>query len=179
MTVSDRRPGLAMELARREGPIAALRQGCAVPAPLEEGKGRRSVPAIAQDLSDESVLPERLSHAARLAALGGLLSGLVRAMASGPWRQGATRTWAGGEWASGRVGDPGPGIAPDPRSRIFEPFFTTNPPGAGTGLGASLSDGILRAHGGAIEADSRPDAGACFPFRLPRDPTRVARPSDG
>lgn len=66
-----------------------------------------------------------------------------------------------------RIGDSGPGIAPEHLSRIFNPFFTTKPVGEGTGLGLSISDGIVREHGGRIRAESRPARGAAFIVELP------------
>jgi len=51
--------------------------------------------------------------------------------------------------------------------RVFEPFFTTKPPGEGTGLGLSVSYGIIQAHGGTISVESTPDVGTTFTISLP------------
>jgi signal transduction histidine kinase len=68
------------------------------------------------------------------------------------------------------VRDTGPGIAPQHRERIFEPFFTTKSGVSGTGLGLSVSLGIVERHGGTITVDSEPGAGATFLVRLPAGP---------
>jgi signal transduction histidine kinase len=66
------------------------------------------------------------------------------------------------------IRDTGIGIAADNIARVFEPFFTTKPVGQGTGLGLSMSYGILHDLGGSIAVDSEPGAGATFTLRLPR-----------
>jgi signal transduction histidine kinase len=65
------------------------------------------------------------------------------------------------------VQDTGPGMAPEVQARIFEPFFSTKPAGQGTGLGLSVSYGIIEAHGGRIEVRSSAGEGATFLISLP------------
>jgi C4-dicarboxylate-specific signal transduction histidine kinase len=64
--------------------------------------------------------------------------------------------------------DTGPGIAEDALPRLFHPFFTTKPPGEGSGLGLSVSYGIVAEHKGTLRADNRADRrGAIFTVELP------------
>jgi len=63
------------------------------------------------------------------------------------------------------IADDGPGMAPDVLRRIFHPFFTTKD--EGSGLGIPTAQKILDAHGGSLDADSAPGAGATFIVRLP------------
>ena len=65
------------------------------------------------------------------------------------------------------VEDNGPGIADAILTKVFDPFFTTKPVGKGTGLGLWISYGIIRDHGGALDAANRPSGGARFTIRLP------------
>jgi len=73
---------------------------------------------------------------------------------------------AGAE-VSVRVRDTGTGVSPEHLHRLFEPFFTTKPVGEGTGLGLSVSLGIVQDHGGRIEVESRVGEGSCFNVILP------------
>lgn len=66
-----------------------------------------------------------------------------------------------------RFADTGPGIPEEVRKRHFEPFVTTKPPGKGTGLGISVSDGIIRDHGGQISVVSEVGKGRIFVVTLP------------
>src|SRR5207249_2142412 len=65
------------------------------------------------------------------------------------------------------VEDNGPGIAPEHLGQVFDPFFTTKPTGEGTGLGLSVSIGIVEAHGGRMSVENVPTGGARFTIQLP------------
>jgi two-component system, NtrC family, sensor kinase len=65
-----------------------------------------------------------------------------------------------------RVSDTGVGIAMENLSQVFNPFFTTK--ATGTGLGLSVSYGIVREHGGSIDVNSVPGCGSTFNVVLPR-----------
>lgn len=66
-----------------------------------------------------------------------------------------------------QIQDNGAGISEENLSRIFDPFFTTKEVGRGSGLGLSIIHGIVEQHGGRIQAESRPGAGAAFTIFLP------------
>lgn len=65
------------------------------------------------------------------------------------------------------VCDTGHGIAPEHRNRIYDPFFTTKAARQGTGLGLSVTYGIVQEHGGTIEAFPRNGSGSRFRLELP------------
>lgn len=65
------------------------------------------------------------------------------------------------------VEDTGVGMSADVLSKVFMPFFTTKAVGEGTGLGLSVVHGIVTAHGGRIEVESKPGRGARFRVLLP------------
>ncbi len=81
------------------------------------------------------------------------------------------KTWvskqAGEQFVNISIKDSGQGMTKEVREKIFEPFFSTKSVGQGTGLGMSISFGIIKKHGGEIEVISEPGKGAEFILKIP------------
>ena len=75
----------------------------------------------------------------------------------------------GHKWLTLTVRDTGIGIPPENLERIFEPFFTTRGDRGGTGLGLSVTYGIVTDHAGMIEVESKMNSGSTFIVWLPLD----------
>jgi len=73
----------------------------------------------------------------------------------------------GRAWVTASIKDTGKGIPQENREHLFEPFFTTRSKDGGTGLGLSVSYGIVSDHGGFIEVESEEKKGTCFTVWLP------------
>lgn len=81
-----------------------------------------------------------------------------------------------------RFQDDGQGMDAATQQHIFEPFFTTKGVGEGTGLGLSVSYGIIRKHHGEIQVSSLPGVGSCFTLNIPlqtQDQEQVVLPDTG
>jgi len=70
-----------------------------------------------------------------------------------------------------KICDNGPGVPKKIRDRIFEPFFTTKETGSGTGLGLSVSHGIIQSMNGTIVLGTKEGRGSCFKISLPGNST--------
>jgi signal transduction histidine kinase len=77
------------------------------------------------------------------------------------------RTYRDNGHVVAEVEDTGVGMPQDVAERVFEPFFTTKQREHGTGLGLSVTQSILAAHGGHVEVESEPGEGALFRVTLP------------
>lgn len=113
------------------------------------------------DIPDIECLPSQINQV--------VMNMLVNAAhAIGPKRGTITiKTELRGDSVMLEISDTGGGISKENLSRIFDPFFTTKPVGQGTGLGLSLSYGIIQKHNGQIDVESEPGRGTCFRIVLP------------
>ena len=79
----------------------------------------------------------------------------------------ATRLENGGRQVRLSISDNGPGMSDEVKDRLFDPFFTTKQRTGGTGLGMSITYGIVEEHGGSIEVETRLGEGTTFHYILP------------
>lgn len=124
--------------------------------------------ALEQDLAGSAVVvgdPIRLRQ-----AIDNLLANVrAHTPAGTPARVSVHRN---GRWAEVTVADEGPGIAAENQPRVFERFWRGDPArgrtgAGGAGLGLSIVDALVRAHGGSVSIASAPGQGAAFTMRLP------------
>ena len=117
-------------------------------------RATNSITIAAQEL--QQVLVNLLVNAAHASDAGGRITV-------------STRNCDGGGGVAIRIRDRGVGITAEHLPRIFDPFFTTKRVG-GTGLGLSVSYGLLRRYGGDINVTSEPGRGTTFEVLLPEKP---------
>ena len=91
----------------------------------------------------------------------------LQAMGTAPEPKLTVRVRPDGDMIRIEVSDNGQGFDQAVHKILFKPFFTTKPPGKGAGLGLSVCANIAAAHGGRLEASSRPGEGATFALLLP------------
>jgi two-component system NtrC family sensor kinase len=96
-----------------------------------------------------------------------LVTNAVQAMSAGGWLVISSRSGNHGESVEIGVCDTGRGIPPEFVPHIFDPFFSTKGDG-GTGLGLSVSYGIIRNHCGEIRVESKVGVGTTFTVELPK-----------
>lgn len=97
-----------------------------------------------------------------------LVRNAAEAMTTSPRRVLSISTGRAGQMVEVRVADTGPGLPESVRSRLFQPFVTTKPNGLGVGL--SVCQTIVAAHGGELSAMDAPGGGTVFRLTLPPGP---------
>lgn len=119
-----------------------------------ESRSARPVMAVFTEL--QQVLLNFVVNAEQVILSSGRLPGRI-----------TIRTWDDGPVVRLEVEDNGPGVAPEDESKLFQPFFTTKAVGEGTGLGLSVSYGIIDSLGGTMGYRRGAAGGAVFYFELP------------
>lgn len=154
------------DLARQD-----LRETIETVLRLTEYLARRARVQVARDLPAEPVMVT-YDAAQMEQVFMNLVQNAIQAMPTGGRLRLVLRPAA--EAVALAIQDTGTGIAPQNLSRIFDPFFTTKPRGEGTGLGLSVSYGIVARHGGRIDVESQLGEGTTFTVLLPLHPPRPA-----
>ncbi|MDP3908900.1 MAG: ATP-binding protein [Gemmatimonadales bacterium] len=114
---------------------------------------------------DAGVVPPATGNAAALReAVTNLLLNAIDALPNGG--RVTVKTFQSGGWACLAVADNGVGMSEDVKQRALEPFFTTKGVKS-TGLGLSLSYGVMKRHGGDLQIETTPGLGTTVTMRLP------------
>ena len=146
---------------------------------------RCDLAALARDAVDDAratdeeraytaVLPETLAVRANEAELRQVLSNLLAnaRMHTPPGTSVRVSLTEDAEGVLLTVADDGPGMPEKHRARVFDRFYRADPSRSratgGSGLGLSIVDGLVAAHGGAVAVESTPGAGTAVHVRLPR-----------
>jgi signal transduction histidine kinase len=168
-----------LDFARRRGAQKAWRdltpiatQTIALLEPLAQKKGvKLYLDKLGDDAEiecDEGQIQQALTNLVINAIHAMPTGGRVDVKIASEHRREASADRPGGEFVRVSVIDQGQGIASDVRPFIFEPFFTTKDIGEGTGLGLSVTYGIMQEHGGFIDVESEAGKGSKFSLYFPR-----------
>ncbi len=156
-----------LTFARQSTPAMVQRDICeAVRASLRltEYLTRKGKVTVVTDLPDTTVLvtydPQQIEQ-----VLINLINNAVQAMPDGGTLRVTLRQ--AGEAVAIAIQDTGNGIPPENLSRVFDPFFTTKKEAEGTGLGLSVSYGIVTHHHGRLDVESQVGQGSTFTVLLP------------
>jgi C4-dicarboxylate-specific signal transduction histidine kinase len=139
--------------------VAELRQRRLESEDIElqiDGRSRQQVMAVITEL--QQVVLNFVVNAEQAIVNSGRLPGRI-----------TIRAFDRGQTVVLEVEDSGPGVPPEHEAKLFQPFFTTKPVGQGTGLGLSVSYGIIDSLEGTI-GYRRATAGSIFYFELPAAP---------
>ncbi len=159
------------------------RQDNVAPGPIRLTDVINAVVELRQHRLDELGVHLMIDDASRASFLGVLpefqqvvLNFVVNAeQAMGSMKRGqrmlTLRTRDLGDHVYCEVEDTGPGVAVEHEPKLFQPFFTTKPVGEGTGLGLSVSYGIIESYGGRIGYRRADSGGAILWFDVPAVPT--------
>ena len=134
---------------------------------LLEHQLRTSRIQVRRELAESPIIVRGLEYKLQQVFLN-LFLNARDAMSKGGWLSVATKVQ--GADVVVEVSDTGVGIPPEHLARIYDPFFTTKGEGRGTGLGLSVTYGIVQEHGGTLACESDYGQGTKFRLVLPLAP---------
>jgi two-component system, cell cycle sensor histidine kinase and response regulator CckA len=152
-----------------------VEETAALTRPYWQNEPRRIGIDITLQREVEQVPPVRGSEPELREVLVNLVLNAVQAMPEGGTL--TLRAFGDQQAVYVEVEDTGVGMPESVRQRIFEPLFTTKGE-SGTGMGLTVSYGIVEEHDGRIDVRSRPGHGTCFTLRFPTADTSPAHPAD-
>ncbi|TWI77392.1 PAS domain S-box-containing protein [Desulfobotulus alkaliphilus] len=140
-----------------------------LPAPIEITLSRKEapLPVLGNATQLHQVIMNLCTNAAHAMPNGGTITIGLQHIGTDHQLASLNPAFKKTAYAELMVKDHGSGIPEACISRIFEPFFTTKAQGKGTGMGLSISHGIIGNHGGLILVDSQPGKGSTFRVFLP------------
>jgi signal transduction histidine kinase len=154
-----------LELEREEVSIAAWLPEVLAPwREAAQAKGLHWQMELPADLPSLDIDPDRLAQ-----AIGNVVSNAIKYTSQGGAVAVSAGTGTADVWV--RVGDTGPGIPPEEQAQIFSPFYRGSAGRRfpqGMGLGLSITQDVVTAHGGRVDVDSALGAGSTFTLWLPR-----------
>jgi PAS domain S-box-containing protein len=141
---------------------------------LLEHQLRMSKVQVRRDLSSAPIVVRGIEYKLQQVFLN-LFLNARDAMPNGGWLSVTTRS--GDSDVTIEVADTGVGIPSELLARIYDPFFTTKGEGRGTGLGLSVTYGIIQEHGGVLTCESAHGEGTTFRLVLPMASDEAAQPA--
>src|SRR5205085_12307238 len=150
-----------------------------LPATIEirSGIDPATPPVLGDETQIHQVIMNLATNAAHAMPDGGVLEVRIAPFLVTPPFAAAHAPLHPGPQARLSVVDSGQGMSGEQLARVFEPFYTTRSFGEGTGLGLSVVHGIVVAHHGSIEIQSRPGEGTRVDVTLPAATTPVVDPA--
>ena len=139
-----------------------LRKAAAIITHPAELQNTRLVTNLTEGLPDTQGDSDKLQQ-----VFVNIMLNALHAMHEGGELNLGTRIDKSGEFIEIEISDTGCGISPEHLGRLFDPFFSTKSTGEGTGLGLSVSLGIVQKHNGIIDVKSKVGEGSTFIVRLP------------
>ena len=171
---SKREPGLLEPQGIVKEVLKLLRATLPTSIAIEQSLDAGQAALLADPAELHQVVMNLCTNAAHaMSASGGTLAVRLSVASFSAGELQALPELSAGDYFLLEVSDTGTGIAAQHLPRIFEPFYTTRQPGEGTGLGLSVTHGLVTSMGGGIAVESEEGSGSTFRVYLPTTPAEA------